>query len=166
MKKIVVGLLFFGLTCQVFSQIITLSEVDLTAVNYKYINAVDSKDAPIPVEMLENKVALYDIKKSELYNDEYDIYFVSFYIPEGKILAAYNKDGKLIRTIEKFKDVALPKLVRDAVFKRFPEWKLAKDSYRVNYVLEKEDAKKIYKMKLENGDKTLRVKTDENGTFI
>ena len=31
-----------------------------------------------------------------------------FYIPEGKVVAAYDSDGKILRTIEKFKDIDLP----------------------------------------------------------
>ena len=61
-------------------------------------------------EELEEKVAMFDLRSSEYYNDEYDTYYVSFYIPDGKILAAYDKEGKLVRTIEKFKNVKLPKL--------------------------------------------------------
>ena len=56
--------------------------------------------------MLE-KVAMYDLKSSDLYSDEYATYNVSFYILDGKILAAYAKDGKLLRTIEKYKDIKL-----------------------------------------------------------
>lgn len=166
MKKLFFGLCLLGLTTQSFAQIITLSEVDLTAVNYKYINAVDSEDASVSVKMLEEKVANYDIKKSELYSDEYDTYTVSFYIPDGMIVAAYNKDGEIIRTIEKFKNVKLPKAVNEAIYKRFPGWTLAKDVYRVSYYVSNEDAKKTYNIKLENGDKTLRVKTDEDGNFL
>jgi hypothetical protein len=49
----------------------------------------------------------------------YDNYVVSFYIPEGKILAAYDKDGRLLRTAERYKDVAVPKKVREAVAKKY-----------------------------------------------
>ncbi|TYP99056.1 hypothetical protein C7447_102374 [Tenacibaculum adriaticum] len=166
MKKLIFGLCLLGLTTQLSAQDIVLSEVDLTAVNYKYINAVDSKDAAIPVKLLEEKAATYDIKKTELYSDEYDTYQVSFYIPDGIVVAAYDKNGKIIRTIERYKDISLPKAVRDAVYKRFPGWTITKDVYKVSFHIDKDEAKKTYKFKLENGDKTLRVKTDENGNFL
>ncbi len=169
MKKIVFGLLFLGLTTQAFAQIIKtekLSEVTVYATNYKYLNNVNTQEvASIPVEMLQRKVASFDVKESELYRDDYDIYHVSFFIPEGKILAAYDGEGKLIRTAEKFKDINLPTAVKKSVLKRFPEWTITKDIYLVNYH-DKKGVTKKYKLRLVNGDKKLRVKVDEKGEFL
>lgn len=169
MKKLFLGLLCIGLTSPALAQIVKteeLSEVTVYATNYKYLNSVASEEpAALPVEMLERKVAAFDIENSEYYVDEYDYYQVRFYIPEGKILAAYDKDGKIIRTIERFEDVALPNSIKEAVLDRFPGWTITKDMYRVNYHEEK-GATKTYKLRLENGDKKLRVKVDENGNFI
>ena len=166
MKKLIIGLLVFGLTTQfMFSQIIKLSEV-VVSVNYKYLNATDNKETAIPVKMLQEKVALYDVKKSELYSDEYDTYTVSFYIPDGKIVVAYDSNGKIIRTIEKFKNVKLPYSVTKAIVKRFPNWKMVKDVYKVNYHGMSGITKNEYKVKLENGDKTMTVKINDNGEFL
>ncbi len=169
MKKLILGLLCIGLTSPALAQIVKveeLSEVTVYATNYKYLNTVASEEpAAIPVQMLERKVAAFDIENSEYYLDEYDYYQVRFYIPEGKILAAYDKDGRIIRTIERFDNVALPNAVKEAVLDRFPGWTITKDMYRVNYHEDK-GAKKTYKLRLENGDKKLRVKVDENGNFI
>jgi len=165
MKKPILIILLLALSSQVFSQVTELKEVVITAVNYKYLNAVDSEENSISVQELEEKVALFDLKSSEYYTDEYDTYFVSFYIPDGKILAAYDKDGKLIRTIEKFKNVKLPKAVRDAVVKRFPNWSMTTDVYKVSFHKHNNVAKKQYKVKLENKDKTMKVKLDEKGNF-
>ncbi len=164
MKKLILGLLAIGLTCQVFSQVIRLPEIEITAVNYKYLNAVDSEDLDFDVKMLEEKVALFDLKSSDFYLDEYDTYEVKFYIPNGTILAAYNKDGKLIRTIERFKDVKLPIDVRDAIFARFPGWGLKRDVYRVTYNQEK--SRKEYKVVIEKDGKLMRLKTDDKGYFL
>ncbi len=169
MKKIVLGLLAIGLTTQAYTQIIKtveLSEVVVYATNYKYLHSLVSEEpAPVPVEMLERKVAAFDVKDSEYYQDDYGVYNINFYIPKGRILAAYDKDGKIIRSAERFQDVALPKSVRDAVVDRFPEWAITKDIYLVRYHEDKGVTKK-YKIKLENGDKTIRVKVDEKGEFL
>ena len=53
-----------------------------------------------------------------------------------------------------------------ALVKRFPRWKVEKDIYTVNFNQKKWDAKKIYKLKLTNGEKTIRVKSDEKGNFL
>ncbi|NAS12270.1 nicotinate-nucleotide adenylyltransferase [Poritiphilus flavus] len=169
MKKLLLGILAIGLTIQSYSQVVKtekLSEVVVYATNYKYLNNVNTQEvASIPVQMLERKVASYDIKNSDIYHDEYDYYEVAFYIPEGKILAAYDKDGQLMRTAEKFRDINLPNTVKKAVLDRFPGWTITKDIYLVNYH-DKKGVTKKYKLKLVNGDKVLRVKTDASGNFL
>jgi len=168
MRKLIIGLLVLGLTIPAFSQITKtekLSEVVIVATNYKYLNQVGDEEIAIPVKMLQRKVATYDIKTSDFYDDEYDYYSINFFIPEGKVLAAYDKDGKILRTVEKYKDIALPKSVVNSVVKRFPGWTIAKDAYLVNYHHENGVVKK-YKMTLENGDKRMKIKTDAEGNFL
>ena len=166
MKKSILSLIIFCLTFGMYSQITQLPEVVITAVNYKYLNAVENEDTDLSVQMLQEHVAMYDLKNSDLYGDEYDTYTVSFYIPDGKILAAYDKNGEIIRTIERFQNVKLPKDVRNAVYKRFPNWSLEKDVYLVNYHENNEKVSKQYKVKLKNGKKVMRVKLAEDGNFL
>lgn len=165
MKNLLLSLFFLGFTFQAFAQITELPEIELVAVNYKYLDAAGNEDDALPVRQLQQQVAEYDIRTADFYADEYDFYTVNFFIPEGKILASYDRDGNLLRTAEKFKDIALPQAVRDAIGKRFPNWDMTKDVYLVNY----HDGKKVkkeYKVLLENGDKRMRIKTDEKGKFI
>ena len=164
MKKLIFGLLVIGLTSQMFSQVIELAEIKIAAVNYKYISAVTSDDMDINVKMLEEKVAFFDLKNAEFYVDEYHTYKVKFYIPNGAILVAYDREGEIIRTIERFKDVKLPVAVRNAVFEKYPGWKLKKDVYRVSYKENISD--KVYKVIIEKENKILRIKVDEKGRFI
>ena len=165
MKKLFFSLCLLGLTIQAYAQITVLPEVVLTA-NYKYLNALDSEGMPEGVKILREEVALYDLKNSDIFLDEYDTYFVSFFIPEGKILAAYNKDGILLRTIEKFKDVKLPKDVRNSVLNKYPGWTITKDIYKVSYHHEKGVTKEQFEIKLKNDDKTIRTKVDADGNFM
>jgi len=164
MKKLMFFLISMGFVSQLHAQDIKLPEVVISAVNYKYLNAVNSEDSDPSVVRLEQEVAFYNVRESDLYEDEYDSYMIEFYIPDGRIVAAYDKDGNILRTIEKFKSVKLPKDVRDAVFTRFPNWTLDDDVYYVNF--NNEDAKKVYKIKLRNGKEVLRVKIDAEGHFM
>ena len=168
MKKFILSLLVIGLASQVYSQITKveeLSEVVVTAVNYKYLNQTDNKEAAVPVQMLQRKVAAYDVTTKDYYQDDYEYYTVEFYIPDGKIVAAYDPDGKILRTIEKFNNIKLPTAVSEALLDRFPNWTVASDVYRVTYT-EKMGAKKVYKLKLENGDKEMKIKMNEDGEFL
>ncbi len=142
----------------------TLPEVRVTATNYKYIKAVDNKDLAQPVKLLERQAAAYDVKNSEMYQDDYETYSVTFYLPEGYVLAVYDQDGKLLRTAERFKNIALPTVVSKAVAQKYPGWAITKDVYLVSYE-DGSGAEKLYKLVLENNNKHLRVKVNEKGEF-
>lgn len=165
---VVMATFILGVSMQALAQV--LGPIVVTASNYKYLNAVNPEEAAQPVNMLERYAAAYDVKSAEFYEEEYNNYFVSFYIPEGKILAAYDKEGHLLRTIEKYKNVGVPKQISEAVAKRFPKWSMGKDVYIVSYQSEPADQartmKKVYKLVLENGDKRMRVKLDDGGEFL
>lgn len=164
MKKLIIGLFLLGLTTQIYAQDpIKLPEVKIVH-NYKYLSSVDSEDLAIPVEKLELKVSDFNVKELDVYSDENELYDVYFIIPEGKILASYDKDSNLLSTAERFKNIALPLQVSKAIAKRFPGWSITKDLYLVNYY-ESGKTRKLYKVTLENGDKRIKVKLDDSGNF-
>lgn len=160
-----VSVVVLGATFPAFAQVVELPEIEIVATNYKYLNAL-GEEASIPVRELEDAVADYDVKSADFYEDEYSTYLVSFFIPEGKILASYDGDGTLLRTAERFKNVNVPQAVKKAIAERFPNWSISKDIYRVTFHQRSGEAKKQYKLVLENGDKRMRVKVDEDGEFI
>jgi hypothetical protein len=142
-----------------------LPDVTVTAVRYKYLSAVNNKELAQPVKTIERRAAQYNIKNSAFYDDDYDIYYVSFFIPSGYILAAYDKDGKLLRTAEKHENTALPPAVSAQMKKSYPGWKIASDVYLVNYQ-EESGANKVWKILLEKGDMRFNIKTNEKGVLI
>lgn len=166
MKNLFLLLLVCVLTTPVFAQITVLDTVVIRPIKYKYIFEVVDDDIDQSVKDLQMKLAEFDITKEEYYSDEYDSYTVSFYIPKGYAAATYDEDGNLLRTIERYKNVKLPLAVSKAIVERFPNWKIDKDIYRVSYSEPKWESKKTYKLKLTNGKKSIKVKTDEDGNFL
>jgi hypothetical protein len=166
MKKIILGLFIFGLTIQSFAQIVELPEVEIVAVNYKYLDNVNESDAAEAVKLLQREVAAFDLQNSEYYEDQYDDYFISFYIPQGKILASYDKEGNVLRTVEKYKNIALPNAVSKSVVKNYAGWTISENAYLVNYHDKKGVTKKEYKILLEKDSRRMRIKTDENGNIL
>ena len=168
MKKLILGLLVLGLTTQINAQVIDygqLPEITVHAVNYKYLNSVDSEDLDPAVKKLELEAANFDYKNTEMYHDDYGTYEISFYIPNGKIVAAYDNDGRIVKTIERYSDVVPPMSVREAVAKQYPGWFLTKDIYKVNFHQDK-GATQTYIILLKNGNEKIRIKTDENGKIL
>ena len=163
LKLIAAAFILFGVEIpQSFAQE-TLPEVRVVSLNYKYFKSVHDSTAAQPVRMLERRVANFDLKNSEFYEEENENYFVSFFIPEGEILAFYDKNGKIKHTAEKYKNIALPRAVSEAVVRRFPQWAISKDIYLVNYYGETKEPSKVYKLLLENGNQRLRIKTNDKG---
>ena len=119
----------------------------------------------IPVEQLQMKVSDFNVKELDIYSDEYDLYDVYFIIPEGKVLASYDKENNLLRTVERYKNINLPLPVMESITKRFPNWSVSKNIYLVNYH-ESGNMRKLYKLTLENGDQRIKVKADDRGIFL
>lgn len=159
------AILIAGVATSSMAQDETLPVVTVTAKTYKYLRAVDNKEAAAPVKMLERKAAAYDVKNSQFYTDDYDTYTISFYLPNGYVLAVYDASGKLLRSAERYKDIALPMAVKAAVVNQYPNWGITKDVYVVTYADDR-GAAKVYKLVLQNGSKRLRVKVNEKGEFL
>lgn len=180
MKNIILGLFVFGLTTQSYAQVTELPEIYIEPVSYKFLNKIEvdedvvevvKKEAvedvtPHPVKLIQRERKIFNLQNSEYYEDDYEYYFLSFYIPEGKILASYDNDGNFLRTIEKFKNTEIPSVVAQAVVNRYPGWTVSENAYLVNFHLENEVIRKEYKLLLERGNQRRRVKTDENGNFL
>ena len=167
MKQIKSITLFFFFVLVIFTTAflqVLMPEVIISATRYKYLSAVDNRELAQPIRLLEHQAATYDVKNSEYYDDEYEEYNISFYLPAGYVLATYNKDGKLLRTAERFKNVALPKSVAQSLVKRYPHWAIPKDVYKVTYEEDK-GVTKVWKVLLKQGDKRLKVKLTEEGEF-
>lgn len=166
--KLICCLFVFSIAFETFAQetpVEKLSEVVIVATNYKYLNEVDNKESAINVRMLQHKLASFDLKNSDFYDDDYDEYIVSFYIPEGKILAAYDKNGKILRTVERYKNIKTIPTVIKSIAATYPGWTISKNIYKVTYH-DDNGSKKMYKFKLEKNGNTIRVKTDEYGNFL
>lgn len=136
MKKLILALLALGLTTQLYAQVVEdgqLPEITVNAVNYKYLNSVDNDDLDVNVKKLEREAATFDFRNSEVYKDEYTTYSITFLIPNGSIITAYNNDGKIVRTTEKYVDVKLPKSVSKSVAKEYFGWNITDDEYKVSY---------------------------------
>lgn len=167
MKKLVLGLLIFGLTIQGFSQVdVLLPEVEIKAINYKYLNSVGDTETAIIVTQIEKFVANFDYKNSKYFEEESEEFFMYFKAPIGKILAVYDIDGVIIRTHERFVDIQLPLKVSNAIVDNYPGWKITGDVYLVRYLRSKEYTSKKYKLFIEKDGETKKIKTDEHGNIL
>ncbi|WMI69393.1 hypothetical protein [Mangrovimonas sp. YM274] len=166
MKKIIIGLIFFGFANHMNAQFdvglhgIHLEPVEIKIINLDYAKKVIDKNAALGVVNLQKEVANFDLIASELYDEERNIFPLKFEYKHGKIYATFNEDGIILRSFEKFKNIALPFAVRRTVKELYPNWSLRKTSYEVTYYLD-EDVERTYYVQIikEKQKKVLRLDT-------
>lgn len=159
MKSLLFGLLFLGLTTQAYSQ----SNNNIIVKNLRYLDKVNSKNSPVIVKKLENIVANYDIKKADIYRSKSkNTYDVTFEETNGIIKATYNKNGKLINTIEEFKDLKLPLQVSKSIMDTYPGWAFIGNTHQIEYINGK--VKKVYLIRIKKNASNKELKFElKNG---
>lgn len=172
MKTIVIGLAFLSFSNIVNSQTpetsvnrVKLNEVIISPIkNVSYYNAVYDPYTAKGVKDLETIVAKHDVSASNEYGN-YDSYIFIFKNNVGKIVTMYDKDGELLSSVEKFKDIQMPEKVRLALLSKYPGWRLNSTVFRVKYVHNKEVEKAYYLQIIKGADK-LNVKVNCDGDVL
>lgn len=170
MKNLIFGLIAVSLASLTYSQDngvaqVELEEVNVTPLNLTYLNKVQDEDTPLQAKELENFASRYDITSDPIFDKNFEAYEVIFKETNGRIVATYDQDGKILSSLEKFKDVALPPIVRNTVFQNFPGWTIHQDTYLVSYFLDG-DVKKIYKIQVRKDGKRKNIKMDHRGRLM
>lgn len=170
MKTITIILLFLGLTLPSFSQVKNEGEIDvkeLPSVVIKRIGAdfsiyIPDKNPDPNVRRLQEEFIAYDIGKN--FQGE-EIYLVVFSTEKNSLAASYNEKGKLIRVVENYKNVRLPKEVIYSIYKTYPEWTLVNDKFLYSQK-EGDIIKNEYNVKIQKGKQIMRLKVHPNGEII
>ena len=168
MTNILIGILLIGLSASLLAQNTTiekLPEVVLHKMNYDYLHDVDSGDEAEVIQLLENKVANFDLRDLSIYKNEESKYEIYFMIQNGYILAHYNENGEIMRTTEHFRNIKVPFMVSASIGEKYPGWSISNNTYLVSYVQDK-GATKTYKLILENGNHRIKVRTDNGGNIL
>ncbi|GGW32529.1 hypothetical protein [Arenibacter certesii] len=130
--------------------------------NLVYHNMVSNEATPEFVQNLQKEVANYDVTEDPNFDGNYDDYKVIFSQTNGRIIATYDAEGKVLSTIEKFKNVTPPNSVRDEIYKQYPDWIIQKDIYRVTYFKDK-GVNKTYQVQVQNGNSKKNLRVDYTG---
>lgn len=168
MKKVTIGVIMLGFATLSFSQSTTsikeveLTNVDVTLKNSAYQQKVSSENLPSVVGELQGKASRFDIKKSTFFDNkstDFEIYFVA---KNGELTATYDRNGKIIKTYERFKNLTFPSEIRNAIYSQYPNWTIYKDTYTVTYDQNK-GVNKVYMAQIKKNGKRTKVKYDALG---
>ncbi len=173
MKTLVIGLAILGLTNLAHAQEqnvevihVKLKDFEATpAKNQAYFSSVFDKQSSLQVQLVQTEINHYDITKTAIFKNSYDTYDVLFKSAHGDVIASYDRDGKLLKCVEKFEDVLPPPKVREAVIKKYPGWNLNSTSYRVDYH-QNRDVKKIYQLQLKKDNEKINLKVNCQGVIL
>jgi hypothetical protein len=172
MKNFIIGLLVLGLTnlsvaqTKSLAQSELLPEVTIVPRNLTYISKVLDDNAPLKVKKLEKTVASYDVTEHPNYYAG-DIYAfdVIFQESNARVIATYDEAGKILKSFERFKNIALPKDIVKQIMAKYPGWHFESDTYLVRYFSGKE-AKKYYTVKLLKDNNKVNLKIDPSGKIL
>jgi hypothetical protein len=154
MKKLVIGMLFLGLTTLGHSQgydeavrkIKLGNASEAKVINKEYRHNVQYGTFSSKVVQLENMVAQYDYPKSPFSTSS--IRQLTFKKGNDFIMATFDARGRILHSHEKFRDIAVPDEVRNRLFREHPGWTMTSNTYVVRYG-PKMQVKKTYKIVLE-----------------
>ncbi len=165
MKKLFINLIAIAITGAGFAQTngsgqsVALTGVTVRPLNISYLNAVTDERMPESVTALENKAARYNVTESEVYDEDFEAYEVVFSQSDGVILATYDNRGRIIESLERFKNITLPYEVRNEVAEKYPGWTFHSDAYLVSYYKDKGVQKEV-KIQLRKDGKRKNIKID------
>ena len=164
MKKLVIGLFVLGLTSLGFSQNkngevkeVKLKDVVLTNVNFSYLEKVQDKDMSDHIILLQNEAAGFDVSVTSEFDGHDEPFKIVFRGLKGYIIATYDNTGKILTTTEQYKDIKLPIYIMKSVLHQYPNSRLLKVVYDVNYNNQKE-VEKTYKIQIINNHKKRNLK--------
>ncbi|QYA27059.1 hypothetical protein G3I01_16675 [Gramella sp. MT6] len=172
MKTLIFSLLLIAVTT--FSQAQEITQLEEAKVGFAPLDTKISRDGDrftykvgeaYAGEFSKDAIAFmkanFDIQNfiAEFNGQDYDSYVVTFTSPKGFLTADYDEVGNLVKTYQKFNDIALPLDVRREVYMANKGWTMTKNKYVASGrgdLIEKE----MYKIKLENGNQKRTMKLD------
>ncbi len=114
------------------------------------------------VRQMQDKFVGYNIGKDYEGHDEYLVFFDA---DEASLVATYNDTGKLVRVVEKYDNVKLPRSVIFSVYKSFPGWVIVKDKFLYTQA-DGDVLKKQYNLKIKKDNDVKRLVVNPNGEIV
>ncbi len=169
MKNLLIGLFVLGLTSLGFSQNtnieieeLNLDDVAISNTNFNYLEKVQDIALPVSVTSLENDASVFNVRGLPEFDGRKDPFRVTFKGNKGHIIADYDRYGKIVKSSERYDNIALPVDLVKAVLIQYPKSTFLKVAYSVDY----EDSKsveKFYKVQISKDGKIRDLKIKPGG---
>lgn len=169
MKQMVIVLLILWWIGNVEAQVVTQLEEarityspginlvsDLDYVDFQVKESYAGQFSKNPIRFVQenfNIKALLEVLDTE----DLDEIQVSFVNRNGFLKATFDKEGNLVKTVQKFKNISLPGDIREQVYKDNKGWSITRNIYVATGkgpMIQKEK----YRIRLKNGSKNKNIK--------
>jgi hypothetical protein len=167
MKTFVLVLLLTGLTNLLLAQenIVAFNQFSSkenssskVILNSEYLNSVTHLDFAKKIQEIQNLVANYNIKKSDVYLTKVNSsYTVDFKDEDNRITAVYDKNGQIISCEENYKEIKLPYALASKLTKDYPNWGIKKVDCKIQYTKDDQLPIIVYQVVLNNDKKLKRI---------
>lgn len=143
----------------------THNKIGPTQEESDYLRKVQSPMIPEAVSEYQVMAVNYDVAKSDLFDGRDALFLVIFRTQKGTIEASYDWSGEVVETIERFRNLMLPRKILLSGMKRYSGWRVIGTNYYV-YYLKDTTTRVIYTIQISDGRKKKRILLDAEGTLL
>tara|TARA_R100000935_G_C2821146_1_gene159838 strand:- start:496 stop:1041 length:546 start_codon:yes stop_codon:yes gene_type:complete len=162
---IIILILVLGMSTIQAQKVTKLDEATVTYNTSKVVTSSNMQNVEFEVKeayvnhFMKNPIRFalenFDVKSLNL-DDDIESVLVSFISGKGYLNATFNKDGELIETSQRFRDIVMPLNVRRDIYKDNIGWTITSNLYKASgkgSLIDKE----LYKIKLIQGKEKRNV---------
>ncbi len=128
---------------------------DLDNVELKVKESYPGHFSENPIRFMQENFDINELL-SVIDTKDFDKIQVSFVNRKGRLEATFDKDGDLVETYQQFKNIALPRNVREQLYNENKGWSMLKNKYVASGKGSKMDKQK-YRIRLSNGNQNKSI---------
>ncbi len=113
-----------------------------------------------PIAFMQKHLKMKNI--IELLDEKNESFTVTFKSQKGSLVANFDENGNLTNTSQNFKNIIVPKDIREELYRDYKGWEMVKNKYVAkgnSTFLEKQ----TYKVKLKKGNRTKTITLEKGG---
>ena len=133
--------------------------------NSDYLRQIQNPLTPKSVKEYQVMAVNYDLGQTYIFDGRDDLFLLAFITQKGQILASYNRIGEVVKSVERFRDIALPSTIIRMGMKNHSGWRVIGTNYYVFYIKNKRP-KVVYTIRIADGDKRKKILLDREGTIV
>ncbi len=126
-------------------------------LNKEYVTAVHEKSSQKEAEFLSGIISEWDVRTSPKFDARRGEFTTVFQSNKGMAEVTYDNEGRVITVEKRLKNVELPNQISQIMAKRYEDWVIVQNDYKVSYELGS-DVQKTYVLTIQHGEEKKRIR--------